>query len=283
MKSRNQIYIFSFFIILCCGPLQGDNLQTDKSFQEQSMLAVLYAQTSAEFAANNIQVYNNAITAIDKALKDTSWTAALEQKGNFSSKSPAIIIDVDETVLDNSAFQARTILEGFSYPEGWIDWGLEESADAVAGVSKFLNYADQKGVKIFYVTNRVSELEESTKANIINLKLPFDEDIDVLLMKGENDWTSDKVSRRLLIANEYRIILLVGDQLTDFISSEEATLEDISRKELASKYENMWGSKWFMITNPMYGRWEYSLYDNKYPGSEENQIHLRKESLRPEK
>ena len=282
MKSRNQIYIFSFFIVLCCGPLHGDNLPTDKSFQEQSMLAVLYAQTSAEFAANNIQVYNNAITAIDIALKDTSWTAALEQKGNFSSKSPAIIIDVDETVLDNSAFQARTILEGFSYPEGWIDWGLEGSADAVAGVSKFLNYADQKGVKIFYVTNRVSELEESTKANIINLKLPFDEDIDVLLMKGENDWTSDKVSRRLLIANEYRIILLVGDQLTDFISSEEATLEDISRKELASKYENMWGSKWFMITNPMYGRWEYSLYDNKYPGSEENQIQLRKESLRPE-
>ena len=282
MKSRNQIYIFSFFIVLCCGPLQCDNLQTGKSFQEQSMLAVLYAQTSAEFAANNIQVYNNAITAIDKALKDTSWTAALEQKGNFSSKSPAIIIDVDETVLDNSAFQARTILEGFSYPEGWIDWGLEGSADAVAGVSKFLNYADQKGVKIFYVTNRVSELEQSTKANIINLKLPFDEDIDVLLMKGENDWTSDKVSRRLLIANEYRIILLVGDQLTDFISSEEATLEDISRKELASKYENMWGSKWFMITNPMYGRWEYSLYDNKYPGSEENQIQLRKESLRPE-
>ena len=282
MKSRNQIYIFSFFIILCCSHLQGDNLQTDKSFQEQSMLAVLYAQTSAEFAANNIQVYNNAITAIDKALKDTSWTAALEQKGNFSSKTPAIIIDVDETVLDNSAFQARTILEGFSYPEGWIDWGLEESADAVAGVSKFLNYADQKGVKIFYVTNRVSELEESTKANIINLKLPFDEDIDVLLMKGENDWTSDKVSRRSLIANEYRIILLVGDQLTDFISSEEATLEDISRKVLASKYENMWGSRWFMITNPMYGRWEYSLYDNKYPGSEENQIQLRKESLRPE-
>jgi acid phosphatase len=282
MKSRNQIYIFSFFIVLYCGYSKTDESQIDNSFQEQSMLAVLYTQTSAEFAANNIQVYNNAINAIDKALEDTTWTAALEQKGDFASKRPAIIIDVDETVLDNTAFQARTILEGFSYPEGWIEWGLEGSAEAVAGVSKFLTYADQKGVKIFYVTNRVSELEESTKKNIKNLKLPFDEDTDVLLMKGENGWTSDKVARRLLVSSEYRIILLVGDQLTDFISSKEATLEDASRKALASKYQNMWGSKWFMITNPMYGRWEYSLYDNKDPGSEENKIQLRKESLRIE-
>jgi len=101
-------------------------------------------------------------------------------------------------------------------------------------------------------------------------------------MKGENNWTSDKVSRRSLIASEYRIILLVGDQLTDFISSEEATLEDTARKKLALKYENMWGFKWFMITNPMYGRWEYSLYDNINPSSQENQIQLRKESLKTE-
>ena len=72
-------------------------------------MSVLYMQTSAEFIANNLQVYENAAKAIDLALSDKSWSAAIEQNGDFSKKLPAIIIDVDETVLDNSPYQARAI------------------------------------------------------------------------------------------------------------------------------------------------------------------------------
>ena len=105
--------------------------EEDKSFQEQSMLSVLYVQTSTEFAANNIQTFNNASKALDMAIQDKTWTAALEQKNNFSSKKPAIIVDVDETVLDNSSFQSRTILSGLSYPNGWAKWVNESKATAV--------------------------------------------------------------------------------------------------------------------------------------------------------
>ena len=277
MKSLRQIFLIVAIFL-------NNNLfssEDDKTFQEQSMLSVLYAQTSAEFSANNIQTYNNARVYLDKALADHSWTAALEQKKDFKNKKPAIILDIDETVLDNSPFQARTIVKGLSYPNGWVDWANEGQATAVAGVSDFLEFANKKGVKIFYVTNRIHILEKATKENLIRLGLPFDNDIDVLLMKEENGWTSDKTSRRELIAKDYRILLMVGDQLTDFISSDEAYVHHVERKEIAAKYSDMWGTKWFVITNPMYGRWEYSIYDNETPSSEEEAKAIRINTLRP--
>ena len=282
MKSRNHIYIsFITYCFILSPCVSSEEPVVNKTLQEQSLLAVLYAQTSTEYVANSMQTYANATSAIDRALADSSWTAAQEQTGKFSEKSPAIIIDVDETVLDNIAFQARSILTGISYPTGWIEWGLEESAEPVPGVSNFLKHAQNKGVKIFYVTNRVVELEEATKNNLKLLGLPFDEDRDVLLMRGENGWGSSKVSRRALVAKDYRVILLVGDQLGDFISLKESTIDSQSRRKLAEKYSDMWGTKWFMLTNPMYGRWESSIYGNKYPETKEEQIQMRLKALRP--
>jgi acid phosphatase len=281
MKSLKTHKIFTFWLA-AFSVLSTVAEEVDRSFQEQSMLGVLFVQTSPEFAANNIQTYKIATSKIDIALKDKSWTAALEQGTNFSDKPPAIIVDVDETVLDNSAHQARAILGGFSYPTGWLEWGNEASAPAVAGVKDFLNYADSKGVTIFYVTNRVSELRKSTIENIIKLGLPFDESANPLMMKGENGWGSEKTSRRTLIADEYRIILMAGDQITDFISLEESSVSMDARLQLSSKYEEMWGEKWFMITNPMYGKWEGAIYNNIFPSAKEREK-LRLKALNPNK
>ena len=281
MKSLKTHKIFTFWFA-AFSVLSTLAEEVDRSFQEQSMLGVLFVQTSPEFAANNIQTYKIATSKIDIALKDKNWTAALEQGTNFSDKPPAIIVDVDETVLDNSAHQARAILGGFSYPTGWLEWGNEASAPAVAGVKDFLNYADSKGVTIFYVTNRVSELRKATIENIIKLGLPFDESANPLMMKGENGWGSEKTSRRTLIAEDYRIILMVGDQITDFISLEESSVSMDARLQLSSKYEEMWGEKWFMITNPMYGKWEGAIYNNIFPNTKEREK-LRLKALNPNK
>jgi acid phosphatase len=278
MKSRNLIY-FCLILSTFIDNIHAKEKELDNSLQAQSMLSVLYAQSSAEYEASNIQTYVNAKSALDRALNDLSWTAAIEQKKNFENKPPAIILDIDETVLNNIPFQARSIINGQSYPIGWLEWMLEESSDAVAGVSEFLEYAQSKGVKTFYVTNRIAVAEDATRNNIKKLGLPLDSDRDVLLMKDENGWTSDKVSRRELIAKDYRILLLVGDQLGDFLPIDETTLELDSRKNLADTYKHMWGSKWFMITNPMYGRWEASIYNNEYPDTEDELIQMRLEAL----
>ena len=278
MKSRNLIY---FCLILCTfiDNIHAKEKELDNSLQAQSMLSVLYAQSAAEYEASNIQTYVNAKLALDRALNDNSWTAALEQKENFKNKPPAIILDIDETVLNNIPFQARSIINGQSYPIGWLEWMLEESSDAVAGVSDFLEYAQSKSIKIFYVTNRIAAAEDATRNNIKKLGLPLDTDRDVLLMKNENGWTSDKVSRRELVAKDYRILLLIGDQLGDFLPLAETTLESDSRKNLADTYDHMWGSKWFMITNPMYGRWEASIYNNEYPNTEDKLMQMRLKAL----
>ena len=185
MKSRNLIYLC---LILCAfiDNINAKEKELDNSLQAQSMLSVLYAQSSAEYEASNIQTYVNAKSALDRALNDLGWTAAIEQKENFKNKPPAIILDIDETVLNNIPFQARAIINGQSYPTGWLEWMLEESSDSVAGVSDFLEYAQSKGVKIFYVTNRIAVAEDATRNNIQKLGLPLDTDRDVLLMKNEN-------------------------------------------------------------------------------------------------
>ncbi|MDC0402260.1 hypothetical protein OAM51_00335 [Gammaproteobacteria bacterium] len=280
MKSRNLIYLSSVFYLFAAH-ISATGEKIDNSVQAQSMLAVLYAQSSAEYEANNLQTFAGAKLALEKALVNKNWTAAIEQKADFSKKQPAVILDIDETVLNNIPFQARAIIKGESYPNGWVEWMFEEASTSVAGVSEFLKYADSKGIKIFYVTNRIAIAEEATRNNLKKLGLPFDTDRDVLLMKNENGWTSDKVSRRELIAQDYRILLLIGDQLGDFISLDEATVGMDSRKEIASKYEEMWGKKWFMITNPIYGRWEASIYNNEYPDTESELMQMRLKALKP--
>lgn len=273
MKSLRHI----FLIITLVNSHNSFCAEDDKSFQEQSVLSVLYVQTSSEFAANNIQTFNNASEALLRGLKENSWTAALEQTNNFKNKPPAIIIDIDETVLDNSSFQSRTILNGLSYPNGWSEWVNESNSTPVAGVFEFLHFAKDSGVKIFYVTNRLEIFREATIKNLKKLNLPFEED-NLLMRKAES--SRDKTQRRQTVADKNRIILLIGDQLTDFISTKEAYVFHKDRKKLAEKYSNMWGKKWFLITNPTYGRWELSIYKN-LPSSEKEAIEIRKKTLVP--
>ena len=122
MKARQSIYLVCLlaFINGCATSVSLNDKDADKSisneFQKQSLLGILYAQTSTEFVANNMQTFAAASSYLDQAMSDQDWTAALEQTDNYNKKPPAIILDVDETVLDNSAFQARTVIRGLSYP-----------------------------------------------------------------------------------------------------------------------------------------------------------------------
>ena len=258
MKSLRHIFLYC--IIFFTNTPFADEI--DNSYQKQSLLAVLFKRTSAEYKANTYQIYASAKNNIDKALADKSWTALKNQLKDYQNLPPAIILDIDETVLDNSEHQVRSIKNGTNYPIGWKEWVSEESAGALPGVKEFLSYANTKGIKIFYVTNRTHDLEEYTRNNIKSLGLPFDNDMDVLLMKNEKGWGSDKTSRRDLIRKDFRVIQIFGDQLDDFIPLTESAKSMNERKILIDKYADMWGEKWYMLINPMYGEWEEALYEH---------------------
>jgi acid phosphatase len=197
------------------------------------------------------------------------------------AKKPAIIVDVDETVLDNTAYEARMILDGTKYPEGWVSWGKEAAATEVPGAKDFLNYAASKDVTIFYVTNRVVELKEATKKNLTKLGIPWDKTKDTVLMRGENNWGSDKGPRRTLVGNEYRVLLMIGDNLGDFVDAKDNNLNPSNRKNIVSDYDDYWGVQWFMLQNIAYGDWEGALYDFNYSLSPDEVYNSRLEFLDP--
>lgn len=224
--------------------------------------SVLWMQRSAEYYAACETVYLGALDALDRALADTAWTAASEQKLPFGTKPPAIIVDCDETVLDNSAYEARLIVDNASYPTGWDEWCCEEKATAIPGAVEYLKEASKRGVAIFYVTNRDVKLDECTWRNLSALGFPQTATAEQVLTKDEREgWGSDKTSRREYIARTHRIVQIAGDNLDDFVGYKMATEE---RSALAKNYMSWWGTHWLMLPNPAYGSWERALlnYDN---------------------
>jgi len=236
--------------------------------------ATVWQQSSAEYVAVVQQIYRLARTQLQMALKERGWTAALEQTGAYSDLPPAIMLDLDETVLDNTRYEARIIKRHRQYSvESFNRWCAEAGATAVPGAKEFLDYAQSQGVAIFYYSARKEELRECTLANLKKLGLP--------LLKGRNplllDNGGNKGEYRAMVAGHYRILLLVGDSLEDFVDGSKSA--PAARNELVRKHLEYWGTKWIVLPNPMYGHWEATLYDFSYGQSREQQLQKKREAL----
>lgn len=228
----------------------------------EGLRAVLWVQTSAEYQACAQQAYRAAKEKLDLALKNEEWTAAPEQLKSYEHLPPAVILDVDRTVLDNAPFQGQLVKESRAFTRDvWEKWVLMAKAPPVPGALGFVKYAESRKVEIFYVTNRTANLEQATRNNLEKLGFPTKTKPDTVLMKREKGWGSDKSSRRRHVAKDYRILLLLGDDFNDFlpgVRGKGVTLEDRSR--LANQYSSYWGDKWIILPNPIYGSWEAALY-----------------------
>jgi acid phosphatase len=238
---------------------------TDRQTHE-GLRAVLWVQTSAEYGACAEQAYRAAKEKLDLAIRNQDWTAAPEQLKDYQHLTPAVILDVDRTVLDNSPFQGQLVKEGGAFTRDlWDKWVFMAKALPVPGALEFVKYAESKKVEIFYVTNRTVNLEGATRKNLEGLGFPTKREPDTVLMRKEKGWGSDKSSRRRHVAKDYRILLLLGDDFNDFVSGvrgKGVTLTD--RMRLANQYKSYWGEKWIMLPNPVYGSWEGALYEFEY-------------------
>ena len=261
------------FLLLLMIPLSIHASEKD----HELLMATLYVQSSAEFYANSSTIYRAAQNNLDALLSNKNHTAALEQLENFSDKPPAIILDVDQTVLDNSAYQARIIEKETSYPDGWFDWAKEEQAEFMPGVFEFMQYAESKGVELFFVTNRDLEIEKATLNNYE--ALGYNSSSEHILSRGENGWGSNKTSRRELIAKDYRIVMMFGDNFGDFVDMNENLLSPKERVETIKKYTKYWGRSWYMLANPMYGAWEGSIINFDYSPSRKELVKKKFDAL----
>lgn len=257
----------------------GSNTPPQSHSGHSLVLATLYNNTSAEFAAASLGIFRSAKDVLPALEDDPLHTAVLEQEPT-SMQPSAIILDVDETVLDNSPFEVRLIEDGTSYPEGWDEWCNESSAKPIPGALEFTNWADSVGVTVFYVTNRKAHLEEGTRRNLAARGFPLLDDVDTLLMRGEREtWTSDKTSRRAHVAKNYRVLMLFGDNLGDFVDIAAAKGTPAERAESMSPHASKWGRSWFMIPNPMYGYWDAAVLDDDYNRPEREVNSLRVQAM----
>ncbi|MCB9693806.1 MAG: acid phosphatase [Alphaproteobacteria bacterium] len=227
------------------------------------VLATVWSQTSAEAHAAALTVYQAAGAQLDRALEDPTWTASLEQSGDLGALTPAIVVDVDETVLDNSPYQVRNIRDGAGYDKAtWAAWVDEAKARAIPGAAEFLTEAAAKGVDVFYVSNRSVGQEEATRKNLAAVGFPDTADTTAFLFRP-TEGDKSKTARRTKIVETHRIVMLFGDNLFDFVEAEKP--DRAARTALVEDHAGWWGERWFLVPNPMYGSWDDAVLQYAHP------------------
>ncbi len=235
------------------------------SSNEHLVMANLWVQTAAEVQALYHQAYNTARRRLYEALRKKY------------DRPPAVIVDIDETVLDNSPYATMQIITNQSYPAGWKQWTDRASARALPGAVAFLQEAVAAGVDVFYVSNRrVAELD-ATLENLRRRGFPQAERSHLLLRQD----TSSKKERRAKISETHEIILLAGDNLADFSHIfEKKSVAD--RARLVEELKEEFGSRFIVLPNPVYGDWEGAVYEYNYRASDAEKDAMRKKALRRE-
>lgn len=251
-------------IILC-----GSSCVADESPPRHPQLAIEWVRTSAEYEALSRQAYRAAGDFLEQALADESFSA-LPGQGDAADLPPAIIIDVDETVLTNVEFQA--ILEPPFRNEKLDNWSTATVAVAVPGAVEFVDRVTEAGVELFFLTNRPCNEKPGvadpcpqhavTVDDLNEAGIPADAE-RVMLANERPEWNREKSVRRNLIAETHRVIMLVGDDLGDFIPCTRKRPQSpctvgatiASRRELTQEFGAYWGAGWFILPNPMHGSW----------------------------
>jgi len=245
---------------------------TTQELADDNFKAVLWQQTAAEYQALALQVYQRADQALAAAIADPQWNAldASERPAAAAGDGIAIIADIDETLLDNSAFSVRQMREPMpadltpaaarvEFERRWREWALEAQATAMPGAAEFMQRAVKlPKVEVFYLSNRRDEEKAATCQNLLAAGFPVPGCATHVLTRNDAEGRlKDKVSRRQAVAQQARVVLLFGDNLGDFIGNIETTIDE--RAAIVQAHKDWWGSRWWILPNPGYGSWENIL------------------------
>ncbi len=249
--------------------------------------AVLWMQRSAEYRAAARTVFQAATAGLDAALDDPTWDALVPAEraraAPLAGLPPAIIVDIDETVLDNSPYQARMVVDGNEFDDtSWEAWVEERRAPAVPGAVAFAQAAAARGVQIVYLSNRTAASGEATLANLRQVGLPLSP-TPVFLGTGTvvpgctQSSSSDKTCRRLLAGRSYRVLMQFGDQVGDFTAPAANT--PAAREAMVDGHGGWFGERWWMLPNPTYGGWEPAVFDNAWDRTRGQRREAKRDAL----
>jgi 5'-nucleotidase (lipoprotein e(P4) family) len=244
---KKLAFIVLLFSASCISPrvsITNMNSTPHDVIIDGKLFATAYQQRAAEYRALCYQAYNIARLRVE------------QNKSVRNEKPKAIMTDIDETVLNNSPYQAHQVLLGKDYdPASWLNWTSRGEADTVPGALHFLQFAARTGIEIFYVTNRAENEREGTLKNLQKFNFP-NADNEHLLLKTK---TSSKEERKQSILSTHTIVLLIGDNLNDLSNLFEKKNPD-DRMNVANSFAAEFGNRFIVLPNPVYGDWESSLY-----------------------
>src|SRR4051812_4362255 len=248
--------------------------RADELTGRESLNATLWMQRAPEYRAITRQVY---ALATDRLAAPGAGSVAIEQRDAppeaLARMPTAVVLDVDETVLDNTVYQARLLRDRANFDQkSWGTWIASAEAEAVPGAREFIAAARRLGHTVFYISNRDCTTpaptdedrcpaKTATLRNLVALGIDPAPDPGRLLLRGERpEWnTGAKTHRRAFIAANYRIIAMVGDDLGDFVDPAQFAGD---RERLEPRF----GAGWFQLPNPIYGSWAnpYDTLEEKY-------------------
>lgn len=241
--------------------------------------AVLWTQTSIEHEVLYQQIYAAATRQLQPALADSQWDALAQAPRKLDGLPPALIVDIDETLLDNTPVNAKSVVDGGAYDYAeWYRWVEKAEARALPGSVAFMQVADRLGITAYYLTNREPGQEADTLRNLRQAGFPIS-DVGQILTAGTaiggcQQTGSDKTCRRQWVGERARVLLMVGDSYGDFIAAPNRLS---AQRQAAAPYQDWFGQRWFLLPNPTYGGWYTAPYADRdeLPDSEKRALKQR--------
>ncbi|BAV08059.1 5'-nucleotidase, lipoprotein e(P4) family [Filimonas lacunae] len=244
---KTSRFILAAALLAGCATQKPASTATAEStlIPDGKIWASLFQQKAAEYKALCLQAYNIAQLRLQ---------LALQQPHN---RPLAVVTDIDETMLDNSPYDAKQALQGKDYTtDSWHGWTQLGQADTLAGALSFFKYAAANQVAVYYITNRDETEREGTLKNLQRYGFPY-ADNEHLVLKQPGA-ASSKESRRQQVLQTHDIVLLLGDNLGDF----SALFDKKSQQERESNVLSSaadFGKKFIVLPNAAYGDWENAL------------------------
>lgn len=235
----------------------------EENSQDYLMAATLFVQRAAEYQALCYQAYATATFRLQQSFKEV--------------ENPAVILDLDETVLDNSPYSGWQVMNNQPYSaDTWAKWTDLAAAGEVPGAGAFLRFADSLGVTMFYVSNRDTAALEPTIRNMSDLNMPQLDHKHFLLMTN----TSGKKERRQEVKDRgYNVVMLIGDNLGDFHEKWDKQ-EDNTRGVITENDRKKFGLEYIVLPNPIYGTWEGDIYEFNRSLNDAQRDSIRREVLK---
>jgi len=265
MMKKASLYGTTALVFLALtGCAQHSKTQDDAQLNDQSVMALNWFQQSGEYQALTYQAFNAATFAFDKAQ-------------SLTGKPKAVVVDLDETMIDNSAYSAWQVKANKSFdPKTWSQWTHAEQAKAVPGAVSFAQYVDSHGGIMFYVSNRDQKDYAATVANLKRLGFPNVNEKTVRL----STTTSNKQARFDAIKSEgYNIVIYAGDNLNDFGAATYHKGNE-ERRNFVNSNHNLFGTQFIVLPNPLYGDWESGLAPGYNKLTPEQKLQVRSQALR---